>query len=86
MPLKKCYLLLQEKRPIEPLVTNVVNTKQKTQAAFNLYCVKTNEHNRLSYEHAKKELEKAYNMVTKKDLSENKKVIESNMIGKHRKR
>ena len=64
----------------------VVNARQKTKAAFNLYCVNTNEYNRLGYEPAKKKLEKTYNIVTEKDLSENIKVIEeSNMIGKHRK-
>ena len=50
-----------------------------------MYCANTNEYNRLGYEHAKKEVEKAYNIVTEKDLSEYIKVIEkSNMIGKHR--
>ena len=44
----------------------VVNARQKTKAAFNLHCVKTNEYNRLGYEHAEMELEKAYNMVTRK--------------------
>ena len=54
----------------------LVNARQKTKAAFNLYCVNTNEYNRLGYEHSKKELEKAYNMVAEKDLSKNIKVIE----------
>ena len=64
----------------------VVNSWQKTKAAFNLYCVNTNEYNRLGYEQAKKKLKKAYHIVNEEDLSENIKVIKkSNMIGKHRK-
>ena len=56
---------------------SVVNARQKTKAAFNLYCVNTNEYNRLGYEHAKRKLEKAYNMVTEKDLSKNTEIIKS---------
>ena len=54
----------------------LVNARQETKAAFNLYCVITNEYNRLGYEQAKRELEKAYHIVNEEDLSINIKVIE----------